>query len=80
MDGELIGKEDTEFGVFKGVVSRVEHNREDKEPVIIHRFIIGNTQTDTLYHLFFESPRSEFARHWESVSVIFKNLSIDQSF
>lgn len=66
------------LGTFKGYGCRVRNTtRQDRIPTIIHALAIGNTKTNTLYILIFESTESKWKAAWEKGKFIMEGFALD---
>jgi hypothetical protein len=70
----------TESGVLKGFGCRVRKAEKGSPPLIMHDMAIGNSRTNTLYLLFFESPEASWERAWSKGEQILKLFLLDDEY
>ena len=67
----------TEVGVLKGYGCRTRRVDEGQPPLIMHSLAIGNSRTNTLYLIFFESPEPTWDAAWKKGEVILEFFLLD---
>lgn len=74
---EVLDTTATEVGVLKGFGCRVKVVEEGYPPMIMQALAIGNSRTNTLYILIFESPEKGWDEAWAKGEVILKEFLLD---
>ena len=69
----------TETGVMKGYACRVRRVSTEHPPLIIEVLAIGNSRTNTLYLIFFESPEATWAAAWKQGEPILTSFLLDDN-
>jgi len=67
----------TETGVMKGYACRVRRVSPEHPPLIIDVLAIGNSRTNTLYLIFFESPEASWETAWKQGEPILTTFLLD---
>lgn len=68
---------ETEKGVLKGFGCRVRKVDEGQPPLVMHTLVIGNSRTNTLYILIFESLEKSWDEAWAKGETILKLFILD---
>ena len=76
---EVLDAWGTETGVMKGYACRVRRVSPEHPPLIIDVLAIGNSRTNTLYLIFFESPEATWAAAWKQGEPILTSFLLDDS-
>ena len=76
--GEIQDFFDTESGVLKGYGCRIRRADSDRPPLILEWLAIGNSRTNTIYLICFESPEASWKEAWEKGETIFKTFRLDE--
>jgi hypothetical protein len=75
---ELMGDAwQTESGVLKGFGCRVRKVEKGFPPLIMHELAIGNSRTNALYLLIFESPEPKWKDAWSKGEQILRQFFLD---
>ena len=64
-------------GVLKGVGGRIRRVDKDYAPLIMHVLAIGNSATNTLYVIMFESPEATWDKAWVKGEQMMKVFLLD---
>lgn len=73
----LLSKE-VRRGIFAGALLRSSAPRPEGGNAIIHTLVLGNTRTQTLYLLIFESPESSWEEAWKLGQVMLERYVFDE--
>ena len=74
---EVLESWESSVSTLEGFGVLVRNTSDPETPTIIHRLAIGNSSTDTLYILFFESPEPTWENAWKFGEVMLKMFLID---
>jgi hypothetical protein len=74
---ELQDAWETEAGVLKGIGGRFRRIEKGYPPLIMHVLAIGNSRTNTLYVIMFESPESKWKDAWPKGRLILEDFALD---
>lgn len=77
LTGEVQDTWETEAGVLKGYGRRIRRVEDGYPTLISHWLAIGNSRTNTLYLILFESPESSWNAAWKKGEVILKFFLLD---
>ena len=76
---EVLESWGTETGVMKAYACRVRRVSPEHSPLIIQALAIGNSRTNTLYLIFFESPESSWDAAWKQGEPILTSFLLDDA-
>jgi len=76
----IIEQDITKQGPFDSVFIKYQNNPSGLKPIIIHKTIIYNEKTGSLYIVIFEAPENEWEDAWKKGEVMLKKFFIDDSF
>ena len=76
-DEEVIHSWESSVSTLESFGVRVRNVSDPEAPIIMHRLAIGNSATDTLHLITFESPEPEWEEAWEVGEVMLKMFLID---
>jgi hypothetical protein len=74
---EMLDFYETETGVLKGYGCRVRKTEKDHAPLIMNVLGIGNSRTQTVYILIFESPEATWDEAWKKGETTLKYFLLD---
>lgn len=75
--GEVQDSFVNESGVLKVYGCRVRHAEAGRPALIVHWLAIGNSRTNTIYLIGFESPEASWKEAWEKGETILKSFRLD---
>jgi hypothetical protein len=75
--GQLLDSWDTEAGVLRGFGCRIRRVERGRPPLILHFLAIGNSRTNTLYLILFESPEANWGEAWKKGEVMLRDFLLD---
>lgn len=79
-DNTIIDQDIKKQGPFDSAFIKYQNNPSGLKPIIIHKMIISNEKTGSLYIVIFEAPADEWDEAWKVGEVMLKKFFIDDSF
>jgi hypothetical protein len=77
---ELLESWETGTGLLKGVGGRIRKVEEGYPPLMMVVVSIGNSKTNTLYVLIFESPETLWKQSWEKGEKMLDHFTLDDEY
>ena len=77
--GEVQDSFVNESGILKGYGCRVRRAESGRPALILHWLAIGNSRTNTIYLICFESPEASWKEAWEKGETILKYFQLDDT-
>lgn len=71
---------ETQTGVLKGMGARIRQTEKGSDPLVMVVLAIGNSRTDALYLLIFESAEARWKKAWEMGEKMLKLFVLDDEY